>query len=89
MTQMGVQKWRFALSNPAGYVNSTLAIANGMVYACSFDKMVYALDVQTGVKKWEFATANIINSSPAVADGIVYVKSNDACCIARPEVQQQ
>nr|WP_232073994.1 PQQ-binding-like beta-propeller repeat protein [Spirosoma aureum] len=86
---MGVQKWRFALSNPAGYVNSTLAIANGMVYACSFDKMVYALDVQTGVKKWEFATANIINSSPAVADGIVYVKSNDACCIARPEVQQQ
>ena len=38
---------------------------------------VYALDATTGSKQWSFATGDTVTSSPAVADGVVYVGSGD------------
>ena len=35
--------------------------------------MLYALDAGTGAVRWAFKTADTIHSSPAVADGMVYV----------------
>ena len=52
--------------------------ADGAIYVGSDDKMVYALDGQTGSKKWEFKTGGEISSSPAIgADGTVYAGSNN------------
>src|SRR5487761_2590537 len=42
------------------------------------DSNLYALDAQTGARRWVFATgAPIALTSPAVADGVVYVSSQD------------
>ena len=51
----------------------TLAVANGVVYVCSEDGMVYALNANTGTKLWSSATSGAVMSSPAVANGVVYI----------------
>lgn len=38
---------------------------------------MYAVDATTGEQKWEFETENFVDSSPTVADNIVYVGSGD------------
>lgn len=75
----GAIKWTFASGL---IVNSSPTIANGVVYvgASSLgsnkdnDKL-YAVDAQTGVKKWEFKTPDggPDYSSPIIAGGIVYI----------------
>jgi outer membrane protein assembly factor BamB len=37
----------------------------------------YALNANTGSKLWSYATRNRVYSAPAVANGVVYVGSND------------
>lgn len=49
-----------------------------MVYAGSDDYNVYALNASTGALLWLYPTGSTIDiSSPAVANGIVYVGSGD------------
>ena len=80
--------WRFPTG---GRVRSSPAVAGGVVYAGSFDGVLYAIDARSGRERWKYATegASIdsgkwgfdrrsINSSPAVADGIVTFGSRDA-----------
>ncbi len=58
-----------------------------MVYAGSQDKNVYALDALSGKLIWKFATGGSIEDSPAVADGLVYIESDDGyvyCLNAQP-----
>ena len=43
----------------------------------SGDTQLYALDLKTGRTAWQFQTLGEIFSSPSVADGMVYVGSND------------
>jgi outer membrane protein assembly factor BamB len=38
---------------------------------------VYALNASTGGKLWKHATGYLVYSSPAVANGVVYVGSDD------------
>ena len=38
---------------------------------------VYALNANTGVKLWSYATGEPLGSSPAVANGVVYIGSED------------
>jgi outer membrane protein assembly factor BamB len=38
---------------------------------------VYCLNASTGSEKWVYTTEGHVNSSPAIADGIVYVGSWD------------
>jgi outer membrane protein assembly factor BamB len=49
--------------------------ADGTVYVGTYSDMVYALDGQTGVKKWAFKVdTKYVASSPAIGDdGTVYV----------------
>jgi outer membrane protein assembly factor BamB len=57
---------------------SSPAIFNGRVYFGSGDGNVYALDAQTGVPQWKFATGDIVHASPAVANNTVYIGSWDS-----------
>jgi outer membrane protein assembly factor BamB len=58
-------------------VESSPAVANGVVYFGSHDHKVYALDARTGVKLWSYATGSYVDGSPVVANGVVYVGSAD------------
>ena len=62
--------WDLFLSSPAFF--------NGRVYFGSGDGNVYAVDANTGVMEWKFATKDVVHSSPAVANNTVYVGSWDS-----------
>ncbi|HEX9654587.1 MAG TPA: PQQ-binding-like beta-propeller repeat protein [bacterium] len=61
--------WTFAAGD---VVESSAAIADGMVYFGSLDGFLYALDFATGELKWKYQAADEIKSSPAVYNGVVY-----------------
>ncbi len=50
-------------------------MANGVVYVGSSDDNVYALNASTGALLWKYTTGNYVDSSPAVANGVVYIGS--------------
>jgi eukaryotic-like serine/threonine-protein kinase len=66
--------WSYATGS---YVQSSPAVANGVVYVGSSDHNVYALNASTGTKLWSYATGDYVYSSPAVANGVVYIGSYD------------
>ena len=51
-------------------------MANGIVYVGSADGKVSALNATTGATVWTVTTGGGVQSSPAVANGIVYVGSD-------------
>jgi outer membrane protein assembly factor BamB len=72
-------KWQIPLGVPSSdfVLESSPAVANGVVYVGSVEGIVYALNASTGAKLWTFATGGDVESSPAVANGVVYVGSDD------------
>jgi len=38
---------------------------------------VYAFGALTGTLKWHYKTGNVVSSSPAIANGVVYIGSTD------------
>jgi serine/threonine-protein kinase len=48
-----------------------------VLYFGSYDQRVYALNAKTGAKLWSYATGNLVESSPVVVNGMVYVGSDD------------
>ncbi len=55
------------------------AVANGVVYIGYEypDGSLYALNASTGDLIWKYTTGNDVITSPAVANGVVYVGSED------------
>jgi outer membrane protein assembly factor BamB len=83
----GAQKWRYRVG---ARVVSSPAIAAGVVFVGGQDGVLYALDFTTGQLKWRFETEGTklrsadfgfdrttIQSSPAVANGVVYFGARD------------
>jgi outer membrane protein assembly factor BamB len=58
-------------------VESSPAVANGVVYVGSSDDKVYALNASTGALLSSYTTGSSVYSSPAVANGVVYIGSLD------------
>lgn len=56
---------------------STPAIENGLVYAPDFSGFIHCLDADTGKVYWVYDTKSHIWGSPLVADGKVYVGTED------------
>ena len=67
-------KWQFQTK---GQVLSSPAIADDTLYVGSGDHLLYALNLNSGLKKWSFKTDGRITSSPAVSEGVVYFGSYD------------
>jgi outer membrane protein assembly factor BamB len=73
----GAELWSF---NAGAGIASPLAVANGVVYLDTSgpNGEVAALSAATGHQLWSFTTGGAIDSSsPAVANGVVYVGSTD------------
>lgn len=83
----GQVRWRL---RTGGRVRSSPAVADGVVFAGSLDGSLYAADLETGRLRWRFDTLGrslksgdfgfdrkSVQSSPAVADGTVYVGGRD------------
>ncbi len=60
----------------------SVADKSGIVYFGSHDSNLYALDAATGNDKWKFKTGGIIQASPWIEDGVVYISSFDGCVYA-------
>ncbi|HSA55155.1 MAG TPA: PQQ-binding-like beta-propeller repeat protein, partial [Gemmatimonadaceae bacterium] len=84
----GTRKWRFATegtqlkSGDFGFdrttVQSSPAIAGGLVYVGARDGWHYAIDANTGAERWRVDhKVSWVNTSPAVSDGLVFVGSSD------------
>lgn len=61
-----------------GRTLSTVAMAEGMVYAADFQGRVYCLDADTGKLYWKHDTGDEIWGNPLVADGKVYVNTTQS-----------
>jgi outer membrane protein assembly factor BamB len=76
----GAVEWTF---NAGTSIGSSPAVANGMVYFASEDGSggqagsIYALNATTGALVW-FSKTGAFDSSPEVANGVVYVASGHA-----------
>lgn len=80
-TATGASIWEFGFSNPADGT-SGITVANGIVYTsicCSYPEqgVLYALSAANGAVLWSFAAGYSMTSTPAVANGVVYVGSWD------------
>ena len=64
-------------------IESSPAVANGVVYVGSDDDNVYAYAVGCGsgggscASIWSYTTGGVVYSSPAVSNGVVYIGSRD------------
>ena len=58
-------------------LRSSPIVVNGRVYVGSLDTNVYCLNDNNGDVNWTYKTEGYITSSPAVADGAVYVTSQE------------
>lgn len=67
--------WTFRV--PQGGFESTAAIVDGVVYISDLDGKIYALDLETGKKKWEYQVDSGFSASPSVRDGLIFVGDYD------------
>ena len=69
-----VNLWNYTTG---GWILSSAAVADGIVYIGSNDNRLYALSASNGTQIWNYTTSGDIRSSPAVVDGVVYIGSYD------------
>lgn len=63
--------WRF---DTGGEIYSAPALANGTLYITSKSGDLLAIDATTGKQRWQYQLGDyVVRSSPAVANGLVYV----------------
>jgi eukaryotic-like serine/threonine-protein kinase len=70
-------KWSYTTGAGTQPVQSSPAVANGVVYVGSDDYKVYALNASTGALPGSFTIGDIVETAPAVANGVVHFGSDD------------
>jgi outer membrane protein assembly factor BamB len=72
--ESGDKRWEF---EPAGYASSAPALIDDTLYVGTWGKQFYAIDIATGETRWRQEIGHRFgSSSPAVADGTVYVAAS-------------
>lgn len=64
--------------NHSAHGGAAAAIAGGVVFAGSWDRHLYALELRTGRQIWAFDTGGEIESHPAYAAGAVFVSAEES-----------
>jgi outer membrane protein assembly factor BamB len=73
----GAKIWDYLTSG------GSFVVADGKVYIGSGDKKIYCLDANNGTKIWDYLIGNEVGSSPAVANGNVYLGFMDSSLITK------
>jgi outer membrane protein assembly factor BamB len=76
----GAMKW-IDKNATDGYTSSPIVI-NNLAYTGSKDGSFYVFDAQNGELSWEVLTGKVIESSPAMGDGIIVFGTNGGLIIA-------
>jgi outer membrane protein assembly factor BamB len=63
--------------NAAVQLRSSPTVIDGYLYVGALDNSTYCLNVNDGAVAWKYQTQGYITSSPAVADGAVYIVSQE------------
>ncbi len=71
-----------ALGCGRGEDRGTVTVAQGVAYYESPDGNLYAVDVNTGKKKWDFEVRGGLSSEPVVSGGVVYFGAKDGSLFA-------
>jgi eukaryotic-like serine/threonine-protein kinase len=74
----GIPEKERPLDDPWDMYLSSPVVANGNVYFGCGAGIFYALDCNSGKKKWEYITNGVIHSSPAYSDSTVFFGSWDS-----------
>lgn len=69
-------EWSFATGRP---IKGPIATAEGTAFFGSWDRTVYAVDLEDGSERWSFGADGLVMTGPAVepSTGTVYVGSHD------------
>ena len=67
-------KWRYKAKRA---ITSSAVVADGMVFFCSLDSYIYALDAKSGFFIWRFKMDKGSISSPCVAENLLYAGAID------------
>ncbi|MDE2686225.1 MAG: PQQ-binding-like beta-propeller repeat protein [Chloroflexota bacterium] len=70
-----LERWTYQTGNK---VWSSPIGVDGVVYATSLDKNLYAISLEDGTKLWQFTSGGAIASTPAYDSGTVYFGSFDS-----------
>jgi eukaryotic-like serine/threonine-protein kinase len=74
----GTQLWSVALDAATDPLDPyDVSVADGVVYAVSADEAVAALSAATGKRLWSYQAGNSLQTTPVVANGIVYIGTGD------------
>ncbi len=71
----GNVKWRFKAKRA---LTSSPSHANGVIYICSVDTLLYALDAKSGYILWRFRMSKASISTPFIADNFIFTGSVDS-----------
>jgi outer membrane protein assembly factor BamB len=80
-SRSGARLWSYTTDGPV--YSSSPAVANGVVYIGNFGPQsppggkLYALNATSGALLWSYTTRDSVYSSPAVANGLVYIGGED------------
>ncbi|MGQ9628584.1 MAG: outer membrane protein assembly factor BamB family protein [Anaerolineae bacterium] len=74
-----LQRWLGTLFSPEGPVSfyASPLVEGDALYLGSTDRRVYALELETGAKLWEFTTGNWVWATPVFSGSHLYVASMD------------
>lgn len=73
----GVKLWNNTISSAYWAIESSPAVANGVLFIGSNNHNLYALNATNGKQLWAYTTGLWVQSSPVVSNGVVYVESDD------------
>ena len=71
--------WEFTARS---WIDARVTAANGLLFVGSRDGGLYALDEESGSRRWSYRTGDVITGGAAVADGTVFVGSHDGALYA-------
>lgn len=71
----GNVKWRFKAKRA---LTSSPVYSNGVIYICSVDTLLYALDAKSGYILWRFRMSKASISTPYIADNFIFTGSVDS-----------
>ena len=72
----GNVKWRFKAKRA---ITSSPIHVNGIIYVCSVDTLMYALDAKSGYIIWRFRMTKASISTPFLTDNFIFTGSVDSC----------